>query len=50
MAMSTYLNLDINRLFETQSIAEIEEINKKIQNEVEEKKKELKILVRTKSR
>jgi hypothetical protein len=45
MAMSTYLNLDINKLFETQNIAAIEEINKKILYEVEEKKKELKILV-----
>lgn len=45
MTHLSYLNIDINKLFEKQTVAEIEEINKKIQQEVDEKKKELKILV-----
>lgn len=44
--MSSYLNLDVNKVFEQHSISEIEVINRDIQNEIEKKKEELRTMVK----
>lgn len=43
--MTSYLNLDVNRIFEQYSISEIDVVNREIQNEIEKKKEELRTMV-----
>lgn len=44
----TYLNLDVNRIFEQYTISEIDVVNREIQNEIEKKKEELRTMVKFK--
>lgn len=44
--MSSFLNLDVNKVFEQHNISEIEVINRNIQNEIEKKKEELRTMVK----
>lgn len=46
--MSSYLNLDVNRIFEQYTISEIDVVNREIQNEIEKKKEELRTMVKFK--
>jgi hypothetical protein len=39
------MNLSIDQLFEQRNIGEIDQVHKKLQNEIEEKKMELRSLV-----
>lgn len=43
--MSSYLKLDVDKVFEQHSINEIEGIHRDIQNEIEKKKEELRTMV-----
>lgn len=43
--MTSYRNLDVNRIFEQYSISEIDVVNREIQNEIEKKKEELRTMV-----
>lgn len=43
--MTSYLNLDVNRIFEQYTISEIDVVNREIQNEIEKKKEELRTMV-----
>jgi hypothetical protein len=44
--MNPLFNLNVDTLFESSSISEIEAVNRKIQNETDSKKEELRMLVR----
>lgn len=45
MTAPSLLNINVDNLFEQHSIAEIDQIHKKLQNDVEEKKEELRTMV-----
>lgn len=41
------LNLDVDKVFEQHNVSEIEVINRKIQTEIENKREELRMMVRS---
>lgn len=45
MAAMNLLNLDVDQIFEQNSVNEIEVINRKVQAEIEKKREELRMMV-----
>lgn len=46
MATANLLNLDVDQIFEQNNVSEIESINRKIQAEIENKREELRMMVK----
>lgn len=46
MGTVNFLNLDVDQMFEQHGVSEIEGINRKIQSEIENKREELRMMVR----
>ena len=46
MSTANLLNLDVDKIFEQHSINEVEAVNRKIQAEIENKREELRTMVR----
>lgn len=47
MATASLLNVDVDQIFEQHNVSEIESINRKIQAEIENKREELRMMVKT---